>query len=163
MNSAHRFKVHHALIAPLHAARIIEAETDRLHYDRDSDIYQPGRGSLASWPGWVVKRKLKPLPAEALVFLEHEAPGSRIWRARLNGDGFEQTDYDERRWADWQAHAYVRQLNEQRGVSEAAAECMHAGGMYGWDSLELAERVNEAAPAPEGDCLADAGAVLPPS
>jgi len=103
------------------------------------------------------------LPAEALIFLEHEAPGSRIWRARLNGDGFEQTDYDERRWADWHAHAYVRQLNEQRGVSEAAVKCMHAVGWYGRDSLELADLVAEPAPASEGDCLADAGAFLPPS
>jgi len=51
MNSAHRFIVHNAWIAPLHAAQIIDAETEIFHYTRDSNTYQPGRGPLARGRG----------------------------------------------------------------------------------------------------------------
>ena len=78
------------------------------------------------------------LPIEALAFDGRQPPGQRICRVRRDGDGFEATDYDDRQWQEWQAQAYVRQLNEQRGVTNEVAKCMFVGGVHGWDSLEFA-------------------------
>ena len=77
------------------------------------------------------------LPFDALVFDDRQPPGKRICRVRRDGDGFEPTDYDDRQLAAWEAQAYVRQLNEQRGVSEQAEACMFMGGVRGWDSPEF--------------------------
>ena len=56
-----------------------------------------------------------------------------------DGDGFEPTDYDDQQLEAWQAQAYVRQLNEQRGVTEQAEACMFVGGLHGWDSPEFTD------------------------
>ena len=98
------------------------------------------------------------LPLEVLVFLPNEPAGSRIGRARRNGDGIEQTDYDNRQWTAWDAQAYVRQLNEHRGVSEEAAACMLAGGLHGWDSAEFCELVGDDPASHDTEALDDEGA-----
>ena len=99
-----------------------------------------------------------PLPLEALVFLADEPAGLRIGRARRNGDGIEQTDYDNRQWKAWEAQAYVRQLNEYRGITQDAAACMLAGGLHGWDSPEFCELVGDDPARHETDCFGDEGA-----
>ena len=88
------------------------------------------------------------LPFDALVFDDRQPPGERICRVRYDGDGFEPTDYDDQQLAAWQVQAYVRQLNEQRGVSEQAEACMLVGGLHGWDSDEFTDSTATAGDAP---------------
>lgn len=71
------------------------------------------------------------LPDMCFSFLVSNDPGKQVVAIQRGERGFSLTTYDETDPA--KAQALVNHMNKKLGVTEAQAECMLAGSMFGWE------------------------------
>lgn len=91
---------------------------------------------LDSW-GQVLSRRrdryaLARLPAWCYAFVEGHMPGERIVKIDAGEAGYLPTSIDREDYTAAQAAAVTKTLNDREGVTEAQAEAMLAGSMFGW-------------------------------
>ena len=75
---------------------------------------------------------LAKLPAWCYGFVAGHMPGERIVRIDAGEAGYLPTGIDREDYTADQAAAVAKSLNDQRGVTEAQAEAMLAGSIFGW-------------------------------
>lgn len=68
----------------------------------------------------------------AYVLIPLAAPGKRIAYVTYREDGYTPTVYDDPLFTQEDAERIVTELNADSGVSQAIAEAMLAGSMFGW-------------------------------
>lgn len=60
-------------------------------------------------------------------------PGRRMGIIKRGESGYYHCDYDRPEYSDQTITGYVKEMNDRLGVTEAQAEAMSVGSMFGWD------------------------------